>query len=355
MWGIQAYPYQETVMSVRTPIATLGAAAVVLVASVAGAAAEEVNVYTGRQPFLIDPILKAFTDKTGIKVNTVFDNKSIEERLKAEGANSPADVVLTVDIGRLTDLVAKDLVQPVETETLKKNIPATYRAADNRWWALTSRARVFYVSKDRVKAGDITSYADLTDPKWKGKICVRPGDHDYNVALTAAVLAHNGPEKTRDWLKGLKANLAQKPQGSDRSQVKAVKEGLCDIAIGNTYYMAAMLADPEQKAWAEAVNIVFPDQAGNGTHLNVSGMALTKSAPNKAAAVKLMEFLSSDDAQKMYAELNNEYPVKPGVEWSALVKSWGTFKPDTLSLDQVGKLRPDALKLINEVDFNAGS
>ncbi|WP_019644382.1 Fe(3+) ABC transporter substrate-binding protein [Novispirillum itersonii] len=337
----------------RRSSAAFAAVALMAVATPA-LAAEEVNVYTSRQPALIDPLLKAFTDKTGIKVNTVFDGKSIEERLKAEGANSPADLVLTVDVGRLTDLVAKDLVQPVQSETLTKNIPASFRAEDGKWWALTSRARVFYVSKDRVKDGEIKSYADLADPKWKGRICTRPGDHDYNVALTAAVLAHEGPEKTKDWLKGVKANLAQKPQGSDRSQVKSVKEGLCDVAVGNTYYMAAMLADPEQKAWAEAVNIVFPDQAGNGTHLNVSGMALTKSAPHKDAAVKLMEFLSSDEAQHIYADLNNEYPVKPGVEWSKLVKSWGTFKADTLALAKVGELRPAALKLINEVDFNAG-
>ncbi|GAB3130585.1 Fe(3+) ABC transporter substrate-binding protein [Novispirillum itersonii] len=338
---------------IRRSSAAFVAAGLLAVAAPAFAA-EEVNVYTSRQPALIDPLLKAFTDKTGIKVNTVFDGKSIEERLKAEGANSPADLVLTVDVGRLTDLVAKDLVQPVQTETLKKNIPASFHSEDGKWWALTSRARVFYVSKDRVKDGEIKSYADLADPKWKGRICIRPGDHDYNVALTAAVLAHVGPEKTKDWLKGVKANLAQKPQGSDRSQVKSVKEGLCDVAVGNTYYMAAMLADPEQKPWAEAVNIVFPDQAGNGTHLNVSGMALTKSAPHKDAAVKLMEFLSSDEAQHIYADLNNEYPVKPGVEWSKLVKSWGTFKADTLALAKVGELRPAALKLINEVDFNAG-
>lgn len=341
-------------MSLRTPVVAFGLAVAAFAGSVSGAVADEVNVYTGRQPFLIDPLLKAFTEKTGIKVNTVFDNKSIEERLKAEGANSPADVVLTVDIGRLTDLVAKDLVQPVVTDTLKQNIPASYHSPDYKWWALTSRARVFYVSKDRVKAGEIASYDDLTDPKWKGRICVRPGDHDYNVALTAAYLAHNGADKTREWLKGVKANLAQKPQGNDRSQVKAVKEGLCDLAIGNTYYMAAMLKDPEQKAWADSVNIVFPDMAGSGTHINVSGVAMTKSAPNKAAAIKLIEFLSSDEAQHMYADLNNEYPIKPGVAWSDMVKSWGTFKPDTLSLDKVGALRPDALKLINEVDFNAG-
>ncbi|NKD84969.1 Fe(3+) ABC transporter substrate-binding protein [Haematospirillum jordaniae] len=317
--------------------------------------AGEVNVYSARQPFLIEPMLKAFTDKTGIRVNTVFDKKSIEERLKAEGPGSPADLVLTVDIGRLNDLVVAGVAQPVLTDTLKDNIPEQYHAPDGAWWALTSRARVLYVSKDRVQPGEISSYAELADPKWKGRICTRPGDSDYHVALTAAMIAHKGIDATRNWLNGLKANLARKPQGNDRSQVKAVKEGVCDIAIGNTYYMAAMMKDPEQRAWAEAVRIVFPDQKGNGTHVNVSGMVLTKSAPNRENAIQLMEFLSSDEAQRMYAEINNEYPVKPGVEWSATVRAWGDFKVDIVRLAEVAGYRTDALKLINEVDFNAGA
>lgn len=318
------------------------------------AMAGEVNVYSARQPFLIEPMLKAFTDKTGIRVNTVFDKKSIEERLKAEGASSPADVVLTVDIGRLNDLAMAGVAQPIITDTLQANIPAHFHAPDGSWWALTSRARVLYVSKERVQAGEISSYDELADPKWKGRICTRPGDSDYNVALTASLIAHKDADTARRWLRGVKANLARKPQGNDRSQVKAVKEGVCDIAIGNTYYMAAMIKDPEQKAWAESVRIVFPDQKGNGTHVNVSGMVLTKSAPNRENAVMLMEFLSSDEAQGMYAEINNEYPVKPGVEWSETVRAWGDFRADTIDLAKVASYRAEALKLINEVDFNAG-
>lgn len=320
-----------------------------------GLAAQEVNVYTNRQPELIKPILEAFTEKTGIEVNTVFAKKGILERLKAEGANTPADLVLTVDVGRLADLVNAGLTQPVMTDTLAANVPEGFHGPNGEWWALTSRARVLYVSKDRVEPGAIDSYLDLADDKWEGRICVRPGDHEYNIGLIAAMIAHHGEEKTREWLKGVKENLARKPQGNDRAQVKAVKEGLCDIAIGNTYYMGKMLANPEQRAWAEAVRIVFPDQDTTGTHVNISGVVMTKAAPNKEAAVRLMEFLTSEEAQRLYAEANYEYPVKPGVPWSDVVKSWGTFKADSTGLLEVADYRDEALRMVNEIDFNAGS
>lgn len=323
-------------------------------AGVALANTPEVNVYSARQPFLIQPILKEFTKKTGIQVNTVFDKKGIEERLKIEGRASPADVVLTVDIGRLNRLVEAGVTQPLMTKTLIANIPSNFHAPDGSWWALTSRARVLYVSRERVQEGDITSYDDLASPKWRGKVCTRPGDSDYHVALTAAYLVHNGKTKTRQWLQGIRKNLAQRPQGNDRAQVKAVKEGLCDVAIGNSYYMAAMMNDPDQRPWAEAARIVFPNQKGTGTHVNVSGMALSRYAPHRENAVKLMEFLSSNDAQRMYADLNNEYPVKPDVPWSQTVQSWGTFKADKVNLTEVAVHWNDALRLINEVNFNAG-
>lgn len=340
-------------MSFRSRVMGLAALTAATVAAPA-MAAEEVNVYTTRQPFLIEPILDAFTEETGIKVNTVFAKKGIVERLEAEGLNTPADVVLTVDIAYLTDLVKTGMTQPVMTDTLAENVPPQYHGENGEWWALTTRARVIYASKDRVEPGAIKTYEDLADPKWKGKICIRPGDNKYNIALIASMIEEHGEDKAREWLKGLKANLARKPQGNDRAQVKAVKEGICDIAIGNTYYMGKMLNDPDQKAWAEAVNIVFPNQDGRGTHMNVSGMVMTKAAPNKENAIKLMEYLTSDSAQQIYAQKNYEYPVKPGVEWSDLVKSWGEFKADDVALDTVAEYRDDALKLVNEVDFNAG-
>src|SRR5690606_34931762 len=231
-------------------------------------------------------------------------------------------------------------------------IPAEFRDPGNQWFGLTTRARIVYASKERVADGEVTTYEDLADPKWKGRICTRSGTHDYNLGLTAAMIAHHDADTTRTWLEGLKANLAKKPQGGDRDQVKSIWAGECDIALGNSYYMGAMLADPEQKAWADSVRIVFPTFEGGGTHMNVSGVALTKAAPNKDAALKLMEFLSSDEAQRIYAEANNEFPVKPGVERSELVKSWGDFTPDALGLMEVAKSRPEALKLMEEVNYD---
>ena len=316
------------------------------------ALAEEVNIYSHRQPELIQPLLDQFTAETGIAVNVAFVDKGMAERLKAEGDRSPADLVLTVDIGRLVELSGADVLQPVEDATLQANIPAEFRDPGNLWFGLTSRARIVYASRDRVQPGEITSYEDLADPKWRGRICLRSGLHDYNVALTAAYLLHHSPEDTTIWLEGLKANLAHKPTGGDRDQVKSIWAGECDISLGNTYYMGEMLADPEQAAWADAVRIEFPVFAGGGTHMNISGIAMTRAAPNKAAALKLMEWLSGDAAQKIYAETNHEFPVKPGVARSALVEGWGTFTPDGLGLADIAAARPAAVKLIETVDFD---
>lgn len=329
------------------------AAAGLATAGVATAqAADEVNVYSYRQPFLIQPMFDAFTRETGIDVNVVFAKKGLAERLKQEGANTPADLVFTVDIGRLNEVVKEDLVQSVDSSTLEANVPENLRDPDGDWFGLTTRARLIYASKDRVKDGEITSYEDLADPKWKGRICTRSGSHPYNVALIASMIAHHGEAKTEDWLKGVKANLARKPQGNDRAQVKAIWQGECDLVIGNSYYMGKMLANEDQYKWASAVNMVFPNQDDRGTHVNVSGVALTKHAPNKQNAIQLMEFLSDDLAQQMYAEQNYEYPVKPGVPWSGLLKSWGTFKTDSLGLDVIAENRPKAAKLVDKVGFN---
>lgn len=326
--------------------------ALILGSAAVPALADEVNIYSHRQPELIQPLLDAFTAETGIAVNVAFVDKGMAERLVAEGDRSPADLVLTVDIARLMEVVNAGVIQPVDSAVLDANIPAEYRDPADQWFGLTTRARVVYASKERVKPGDITTYEDLADPKWKGRLCTRSGTNDYNVALTAAVLAHHDADYTRKWLEGVKANLARKPDGGDRDQVKAIWAGECDISLGNTYYMGQMLADPEQTEWANAVNIVFPVFEAGGTHMNISGVAMTKSAPNRDAALKLMEWLSSDEAQHIYAETNHEFPVKAGVERSALVKSWGDFTPDALGLADVARLRPEALKLIEEVNFD---
>jgi iron(III) transport system substrate-binding protein len=244
------------------------------------------------------------------------------------------------------------VIQAVTSPVLEANIPEGFRDAGGQWFGLTSRARVVYASKDRAKDGDVTTYEDLADPKWKGRICTRPGTHDYNLALMAGMIAHHDEAFTKTWATGVKANLAKRPEGNDRDQVKAIWAGQCDISLGNTYYMGQMLADPEQAEWANSVRIVFPVFEGGGTHVNISGVAMTKAAPNHDAALKLMEFLASDEAQTIYAGINHEFPVKPGVARSALVESWGDFTPDTVPLGKLATLRPLALRLMEEVDFD---
>lgn len=329
-----------------------GLFALALASTALPALAEEVNIYSHRQPELIQPLIDAFSKETGITVNIAFVDKGMAERLVAEGDRSPADLILTVDIARLMEVVNAGVTQPVDSAVLEKNIPAEFRDPGKQWFGLTARSRIIFAAKDRVKPGEITTYEDLANPKWKGRICMRSGTNDYNVALTGAMLAHHDAAYTKTWLEGLKANLARKPNGGDRDQVKAIWAKECDIGIGNTYYLGQMLADPEQKDWADSVRIDFPVFEGGGTHMNISGVAMTKAAPNRDAALKLMEWLSSDEAQKIYAETNYEFPVEPGVERSDLVKSWGEFTPDSLSLVDVAAQRPAALKLIEEVDFD---
>lgn len=315
--------------------------------------AQEVNVYSHRQPELIQPLIDAFTAETGIAVNIAFVDKGMAERLQAEGDRSPADLVLTVDIARLKQMVDVGVTQPVQSDALEANIPETLRDPNDHWFGLTSRARIVYASKDRVAPGEVTTYEDLASEKWRGRLCSRSGLHDYNIALLGAVIVHHGEEAATQWAEGLKANLARKPDGGDRDQVKAIAAGECDIAIGNTYYIGQMLTDPEQRAAAEAVSIIFPTFEGAGTHLNISGVAMTKAAPNRENALRFMEWLASDTAQKIYAETNHEFPVKPGVERSALVASWGEFTPDTTPLADIAAARAAALKIMETVDFDS--
>lgn len=316
------------------------------------AAAQEVNVYSHRQPELVQPLFDAFTKETGIAVNVAFVDKGMVERLVSEGDRSPADLVMTVDIARLSQVVEAGVTQPVTSEVLAANIPAEFRDPGNQWFGLTSRARIVYASKERVADGEVTTYEDLADPKWQGRICTRPGTHDYNLGLMAGMIAHHDEAAAKAWAEGVRANLAKKPEGGDRDQVKSIWAGECDISLGNTYYMGAMLADPEQKDWAESVRIIYPTFENGGTHVNVSGVAMTKAAPHRDDALKLMEFLASDEAQAIYAEINHEFPVKPGVARSELVQSWGDFTADSVNLGELARLRPTALKLMEEVNFD---
>ena len=317
----------------------------------------EVNLYSYRQPFLIEPMLDEFTKQTGTKVNVVFAKKGMVEKIKAAGDNNPADAVLTVDIGRLDALLKAGLLEPVDSAVLNETISAHLRHPDGLWFGLTTRARLALTSKERVQPGDLESLADLADPKFRGRICTRSGKHVYNVALIASVIAHEGEAAAEQWLTGVRDNLARKPQGNDRAQAKGIYEGVCDVAISNHYYMGKMATNeekPEQKEWAKAVNVQFLDQDGRGNHVNISGAAVIKDAKNRDNAVALLEFLAGDKAQNMYATVNFEFPVKAGIATDPIVESWGPFKADTLSLQEIAGNRTAATKLVDKVGFNAG-
>lgn len=337
------------------PRIALAAAIAAAAATVAPAAvpAEEVNVYSYRQPELIQPLFDAFTEKTGIEVKSVFIKEGLLERLRAEGDRSPADIVLTVDISRLTALEDAGLTQPVSSEVLHANVPETMRDEDGHWFGLTGRARLIYASKERVEPGAVTTYEDLASEKWKGRICSRSGLHDYTIGLVSAMIVHHGEEEALTWLKGFKANLARTPQGGDRAQIKAVWAGECDIALANSYYIAAMLDDADEREAAESVRVVFPEFEDGGTHINISGVAMTKAAPHPEAALALMEFLVSPEGQGIYAEINSEFPVLPSVEPSELVASWGPIERDSARLDDIAAARPAAVRLVQEVAFDS--
>jgi len=336
----------------KTRMSAVAAAAVIAVGLPTLAAAQgDVNLYTYREQKLIQPLLDAFTKETGIKVNVVSASSGLEQRIKTEGVNSPADVLLTVDIGRLEDAVQAGITQPIKSDVIDKAVPAQYRDPEGHWAGVSMRARVVYASKDRVKQDAIT-YEELADPKWKGKICIRSGQHIYNNALFAAMIAKHGEAKAEEWLKGLKANLARKPSGGDREQARDVAAGTCDIGIGNTYYWALMLKNPKQKEWAEATKVILPTFASGGTHVNVSGVVLAKNAPNKANAMKLIEWLAGDTAQHMYADSNNEYPVKANIKPNEIVAGYGKLNPDPMPLSKIAENKKAAANLVDKVGFD---
>lgn len=320
--------------------------------AIATPALADVTIYTTRQPALIQPVIDAFTTDTGIGVDLQFVEDGLVERLKTEGKRSPADLVIDVDIANLSRVVDAGVTQPVVSDVLTSAVPAELRDPENRWFALTTRARIVYASRDRVAEGEITTYEDLANDRWEGRICTRSGLHNYNLALLSGVIAHHGEEAAREWAAGLKENLTRKPTGNDRAQIKAIWAGQCDISLGNTYYMGLMLQDPEQTEWADSVRIVFPEFEDGGTHVNVSGIALTQSSRNTEEAIQLMEYMVSPDAQAIYAESNHEYPVLSDAELSETVASWGTFTPDDVDLSELASHRATALRIMEEVDFD---
>lgn len=319
-----------------------------------GAQANTINIYTTREPGLIEPLIKAYKEKTGTEVKTVFMKDGLAERVATEGRNSPADVLMAVDFGKLDDLVAKGVTQPVKSAALETAIPANLREANGHWFALSMRGRVAYVAKDLGLKS--LKYEDLADPKWTGKLCMRSGQHPYNTALIAAYITHHGAAATDSWLRGIKAALSRKPGGGDRDIARDILGGTCKIGIGNTYYVGLMRsgkAGEEQKQWGDAIDVVMPTFEKGGTHVNVSGAAIAKHAPNRDKAIHFVEFLASDEAQGIYAEANFEYPVKEGVKASPLIEALGPLAVDALPLTGVSGNRKEASELVDKVGFDS--
>ncbi len=320
-----------------------------------------VNIYSYRQPDLINPLLKKFTAETGIKTQVIFAKKGLLERIRIEGQAAPADIILTSDIGILHE--SADIAQVVLSPVLRARIPAPLRDGGNQWFGLSQRARIAFVSKARV-ADEALTYLELAQPRFRGRLCMRSGQHPYNIALFAAMLVHLGEADFRAWLAGIKNNLAQNPSGNDRAQVRNVYGGVCDIAIGNTYYMGKMLTNtkqPQQKRWADSVRLIFPAMPAStarekkgkgGTHINISGMAMAKYAPHPKAALALMEYLVGNEAQQLYAQGNFEYPIVAGLAPAPLVASWGEMIPDTLAMADIAGSRKTASRIVDEINFN---
>jgi len=317
--------------------------------------AKEINIYSHRQPFLINPFLEEFTNETGIKTNVVYSKTGLAERLQAEGENSPADVILTVDIARLYVYKDKDLLASIESKKLEKNIPQHLRSPDNTWFGLSKRSRVIVVSKDSDASERIKRLEDLSDPQWKGKVCSRPGSHVYNRALMASMIAAHGEVKAEEWAKGLVSNLARRPQGNDRAQVKAIYEGQCEIGIINNYYFGKLKFsdDPKQREWTKNLKLIFPNQeeGDRGSHVNISGGGVVKFSKNKEEAIALLEFLTDKNAQNLYGEINFEYPVNPAISPTKELLSWGTFREDNLQIIKIAELAPLAQKIIDRVGW----
>lgn len=320
-----------------------------------GAAAEQtVNVYSARKENLIKPLLDRFTEQTGIQVNLVTGKAdALLKRLQSEGRNSPADLLITTDAGRLHRAVAAGLTRSVESTTLNSVVPEAFRDPKGRWFGLSLRARPILYVKDRVDPAVLSSYEDLADPRWRGKICIRSSNNIYNQSLVASLIAADGEAQTEVWANGLVKNFARPPKGGDRDQIKAAAAGMCDLAVANTYYLAGMLTskDEAERTAAEKVAVFWPNQSGRGAHVNVSGAAVTASAKHPENAVKLLEFLVNQESQAWYAEINGEYPVRADVPSSKLLQSWGTFKMDTLNLSRLGELNPEALRLMDRAGW----
>ena len=315
--------------------------------------AESINIYSHRQPFLINPFLEAFKNETGIKSNVIYSSKGLAQRMLAEGKRSPADVVLTVDVSRLNVYTDKKLLAQIGSKILIKNIPSHIRDKNNRWFGFSKRARILAVSTDRVDVNKLKNIEDLAKPEWHGRICSRPGSHIYNRALLASIIAANGETAAEKWAQSLVRNLAQRPQGNDRAQVKAISQGVCDIAIINSYYFGKLRnsAVAEQREWTKNVRIVFTNQGGRGNHINISGGGVARYSKNKKLAIRFLEFLSEEKAQKLFSRINYEFPGNPNIAYSKELLSWGKFSEDKLPIGKIAEIAPTAQRIIDRVGW----
>ena len=318
------------------------------------AAAAEVNLYTSRHYQTDEALYENFTKATGIKVNRIEGKAgALLERLKSEGANSPADVFITVDAGNLWRADQAGLFQPVKSGTLDRRIPANLRHPDGHWFGFSTRARVIYTSKAKVGEGEIANYEDLSDPKWKGRVCIRSSSNIYNQSLLSSLIDANGEAGTESWAKGVVSNFARDPQGGDTDQIRAVAAGECDVAVGNHYYYVRLATKPKEKdiGVADKVRVVFPNQGNRGTHVNISGAGVLKNAPNKEAAVAFLEYLASSEAQSYFADGNNEFPVVSEVDANGGVMALGKFKPDPIKVAVYGENQPLAQKVMDRAGW----
>ncbi len=328
--------------------------ALALLLSTPALAVEEVNVYSARKEALIKPLLERFTQQTGIEVNLLTGKaKTLLKRLQSEGRNTPADLLLTTDAGNLHAATVAGLLQPVDSAVLKAAVPEHLRDPEDRWYALSTRSRVIVYSKERVAASELSTYEDLASPKWKGRLCIRSSSNIYNQSLLASLIRHNGIEQAEAWARGVVANMARPPKGNDRAQVKAVAVGICDIAVVNTYYLGVMLEkDERQRKAASRVAVFFPNQEGRGAHINISGAGIVKGAKHRDHALRLLEFLVSDEAQRWYAGVNHEYPVKAGIPVSDIVQAWGyPFKQDRLNVSELGRYNAEAVRVFDRAGW----
>jgi len=322
-----------------------------------GVAAQEMvlNLYSSRHYHTDEALYAGFTKSTGIKINRIeADEDALIERIRNEGARSPADVLVTVDAGRLWRAEQLGLFQPVKSAVLDERIPASFREPSGLWYGFSLRARVIAYNKAKVRAGELQNYEDLADAKWKGRVCMRSSGSIYNLSLMGALIDHLGETKAEAWAKAVRGNLAREPKGGDTDQLKSVAAGECDVTISNQYYYARLARSQkaEERAVADKVAVAFPNQKSWGAHVNVSGAGVMKNAPHRDAAVKFLEYLASDDAQRYFADGNNEWPVVPTVQVvNPVLSAFGAFKYDPVNVAVLGRNQPGAQKLYDRVGW----